>query len=101
MAALYAWSAGDASSHSCSSVFVIVLVVPTSLTNRSGSRSSKSFVGQAVLVLERVASCGVEYVDRYRRFVVPKGLNDGSQVLSACNHEKQVPSRRERSDWFS
>src|SRR5258707_11412652 len=40
--------------------FVLVLVVPTSLTNRSGSRSSKSFVGQdfgelsraAVLVLE-------------------------------------------------
>src|SRR5258708_32595909 len=38
--------------HLAESKIVLVLVVPTSLTNRSGGRSSKSFVGQAVLVLE-------------------------------------------------
>jgi hypothetical protein len=45
---------------------VLVLVVPTSLVKGSGGRSSRSFVGQAVFVLEVFWSGGVD-VD-WKRF---------------------------------
>src|SRR5260221_12629150 len=39
-----------------------------------------------VLVLEGVIWCGVEHADRYRGFVVPKGLNDRSQAIYCLEH---------------
>ena len=71
--------------------FVLVLVVPTSLTNRSGSRSSKSFVGQdfgelsraAVLVLESWrAECLSTGVSEYCAFSELYPANAGLGLLT-------------------